>query len=149
MKIAHMTAAGAAVVAVAAGYGTLHHRTSASAAPPQHGATAAAVRPIRVSLSEYAVKASAHRTTHGKLAFIVKNVGKIEHELVVLRTAKPADRLGRSARIQEVVHIGEVGGLQAGHSKRLTLSLTPGHYSLVCNLPGHYMAGMHTDFTVS
>jgi uncharacterized cupredoxin-like copper-binding protein len=28
------------------------------------------------------------------------------------------------------------------------LSLKPGHYSLVCNLPGHYMAGMHADFTV-
>ena len=31
----------------------------------------------------------------------------------------------------------------------VTLSLTPGHYALICNIPGHYSSGMHTDFTVS
>jgi uncharacterized cupredoxin-like copper-binding protein len=24
--------------------------------------------------------------------------------------------------------------------------LKAGHYALVCNLPGHYKAGMHVDF---
>jgi uncharacterized cupredoxin-like copper-binding protein len=28
----------------------------------------------------------------------------------------------------------------------LTLDLTPGHYAVVCNLPGHYAAGMRQDF---
>jgi uncharacterized cupredoxin-like copper-binding protein len=30
----------------------------------------------------------------------------------------------------------------------VTLNLKPGHYSLVCNLPGHYMQGMRADLTV-
>jgi uncharacterized cupredoxin-like copper-binding protein len=28
----------------------------------------------------------------------------------------------------------------------LTLDLKPGHYAVVCNLPGHYAAGMRQDF---
>jgi uncharacterized cupredoxin-like copper-binding protein len=33
-------------------------------------------------------------------------------------------------------------------SKTLALRLRPGHYALVCNLPGHYLAGQRADFTV-
>jgi uncharacterized cupredoxin-like copper-binding protein len=28
----------------------------------------------------------------------------------------------------------------------LTIDLAAGHYAIVCNLPGHYAAGMHVDF---
>ena len=33
-------------------------------------------------------------------------------------------------------------------SKKQT-TLAAGHYVMVCNLPGHYLAGMHTSFTVT
>jgi uncharacterized cupredoxin-like copper-binding protein len=144
MKIAPIPAAGAAVLAiVVAGYGTLHHKTSASAASP-----AADAHRVNVTLSEFRVRASAHRAAAGKITFRVTNAGKIEHEMVVLRTSKPAGALGHASRIKEVVHMGEVSGLKPGATKTLVLSLKRGHYSLVCNLPGHYMAGMHTDFVV-
>ncbi|MEA2312683.1 MAG: hypothetical protein QOE28_2651, partial [Solirubrobacteraceae bacterium] len=35
-----------------------------------------------------------------------------------------------------------------GAAKALTLNLKPGHYALICNLPGHYTAGMYADLTV-
>ena len=35
-----------------------------------------------------------------------------------------------------------------GQTRTLTLKLTPGHYVLLCNLPAHYKAGQHADFTV-
>jgi len=38
--------------------------------------------------------------------------------------------------------------MQAGAGKALRLKLKPGHYALICNIPNHYSAGMHTDFTV-
>ena len=41
------------------------------------------------------------------------------------------------------------GPLNAGTTKTLTIDLAPGHYAFVCNLPGHYGQGMHTDFTVT
>ena len=44
--------------------------------------------------------------------------------------------------------VGETGDLAAGASKTITLKLAAGHYALICNLPGHYQAGQHTDFTV-
>lgn len=30
-----------------------------------------------------------------------------------------------------------------------TLDLPAGRYELICNLPGHYAAGMYTELTVS
>ena len=39
--------------------------------------------------------------------------------------------------------------MQPGATKALTLDLKPGTYLLVCNLPGHYAAGMWTVLTVT
>ena len=64
------------------------------------------------------------------------------------RTAKPAGSLLKGARADESGNVGETGDLKAGASKKLTLNLKPGHYALICNLPGHYKAGQYTDFTV-
>ena len=38
--------------------------------------------------------------------------------------------------------------LHPGEMRLLTASLDPGHYVMVCNLPGHYNAGMRVDITV-
>jgi uncharacterized cupredoxin-like copper-binding protein len=35
-----------------------------------------------------------------------------------------------------------------GASGWVTVTLPPGRYELVCNLPGHYAAGMYTQLTV-
>ncbi len=39
-------------------------------------------------------------------------------------------------------------GLRAGASKTVALSLPPGHYVLLCNLPAHYKSGQYAAFTV-
>src|SRR5437870_249437 len=39
--------------------------------------------------------------------------------------------------------------MKPGQTKPLVSTLLPGHYALVCNLPGHYRMGMHQDFTVT
>jgi uncharacterized cupredoxin-like copper-binding protein len=46
------------------------------------------------------------------------------------------------------VNVGETGDVKAGQTKVLSITLAPGHYAVVCNLPGHYRMGMHQDFTV-
>ena len=43
---------------------------------------------------------------------------------------------------------GESGDLEAGLTKDFTLNLSAGKYVLMCNQPGHYMAGMHIAFVV-
>jgi uncharacterized cupredoxin-like copper-binding protein len=103
---------------------------------------------VGVSLREFAVGATATRAAAGKVTFNVRNTGKVTHEFVVLKTAKPADQLLKGARADESGNVGETGDLKTGASKTLTLKLAPGHYALICNLPGHYKAGQHADFTV-
>ena len=44
--------------------------------------------------------------------------------------------------------VGEIGPVPAGQARTLTLTLKRGHYSLICNLPGHYVAGQFADFYV-
>lgn len=83
-----------------------------------------------------------------KVTFNVENVGHIVHEFVVIKTDRRANGLGTGQRVPEDGNVGETGDVEAGASKSVSLKLKPGHYALICNLPGHYAAGMHTDFTV-
>ena len=38
--------------------------------------------------------------------------------------------------------------MKPGTTMMLSLDLAPGHYAVLCNLPGHYAMGMHQDFDV-
>jgi uncharacterized cupredoxin-like copper-binding protein len=86
----------------------------------------------------------------GKVTFVVRNSGTLTHEFVVLRTAKAAGTLAPSgaAEAPETGSAGEIGEIKPGAVKRLTLSLPRGHYSLICNLRGHYNNGQFVDFYV-
>ena len=86
----------------------------------------------------------------GRVTFVVRNSGTITHEFVVLKTAKAAGNLAPSgaAEAPETGAAGEIGEVKPGTVKRLTLSLARGHYSLVCNLKGHYNNGQFVDFYV-
>ena len=92
---------------------------------------------------------SVARVAAGKVTFTVSNDGSVARKYVVLRTSNAAARLRVSGgRASEAGHVGEIGDLKAGQTKTLALDLRPGHYSIICNLPGHYAGGMHTDLTV-
>jgi uncharacterized cupredoxin-like copper-binding protein len=91
----------------------------------------------------------------GNYIFVDANHGGSPHELVMWKTDHPAAQLplekdGRanedSPDLDKVLDSGS--SLQPGETRLLTVSLDPGHYALVCNLPGHYRAGMHVDITV-
>ncbi|MFL5845374.1 MAG: cupredoxin domain-containing protein [Solirubrobacteraceae bacterium] len=122
--------------------------SSTGSSAPATTTAAPAAGTIAGTLNEWSVGVSAASAPAGKVTFDVANRGKVTHEFVVLRTSKSADKLGAGSRIGESGNVGETGDIAAGESKSVTIALKPGHYSLVCNLPGHYMSGMHTDFTV-
>ena len=88
------------------------------------------------------------RGTEGKVRFVVTNIGTVEHEFVVLKTAKPAGNLLKGKEADESGAVGEIGGVPPGQARTLNLTLKPGHYSLICNLPGHYKTGQFADFYV-
>ena len=99
---------------------------------------------------------------HGTVSFLVTNDGSIDHEMVVLplagsRTAG-ARSVGGDGKIDEAGSLGEASktggagagdGIAPGASGWVTVTLAPGHYELVCNLPGHYSAGMYTQLNVT
>lgn len=111
-----------------------------------------------------AMRLSADRATvrHGTVSFLATNEGSISHEMVVLPLAKSqivgTRPIGGDARIDEAGSLGEASntcgdgagqGILPGTSSWVSVTLKPGRYELVCNLPGHYAAGMYTQLTAT
>jgi uncharacterized cupredoxin-like copper-binding protein len=104
---------------------------------------------VSVGLNEFNVLPAVQAARSGKVTFSVMNTGKIEHEFVVVKTVRPAGSLlGADNEAAEAGNVGEIGSVKPGQLKKLTLTLKKGHYSLLCNLPGHYKAGQFADFYV-
>ena len=101
---------------------------------------------------ELSLGASTRSAAAGEVIIKVRNAGKVEHELVILRTPIKAANLKPSADDpQEVVEPGflaELEDMEPGDAANLVLPLKTGHYVLLCNKPGHYRGGMHSDLTV-
>lgn len=104
------------------------------------------------------------RATAGKgtVSFLAFNRGSISHELVVLPLSdtqtvgtRPG---GGDNKVDETGSLGEASttngkgtgeGIAPGASSWVTMDLAPGRYEVLCNLPGHYAAGMYSELTVS
>jgi len=92
----------------------------------------------------------------------VTNIGVITHEIVVL-PLPAAQRVGErqagsDGKVDETGSVGEVSascakgagdGLHPGSTGWDTLTLPAGRYELLCNLPGHYKAGMYTELDIT
>jgi uncharacterized cupredoxin-like copper-binding protein len=115
-------------------------------------------------MSGGSMRLSADHTTvpHGTVSFLATNGGSINHEMVVLPLPASgvvgARPMGADAKISEAGSLGEASntngkgagqGVAPGASSWITVTLTPGQYELVCNLPNHYAAGMYTQLTVT
>lgn len=109
---------------------------------------------------EFDLAPQPQRVDAGRVSFQVANDGTIEHEVIVMRTdldsgALPTDASGAALESGVVEPAGMHGqdhhGLHvaAGESATMSVDLSPGEYALICNLPGHYEAGMHANLTVS
>src|SRR2546423_1893006 len=86
----------------------------------------------QVRLKEMAVQASVKSVPAGKVTFVVRNAGTVEHEMVVIRREGGALPV-RAFRASEAGAVDEVEELAPGRSGRLTVELKPGRYLLVCN----------------
>jgi uncharacterized cupredoxin-like copper-binding protein len=115
-------------------------------------------------MSGGAMRLTADQATivHGTVSFLATNTGSITHELVVLPLPDAqivgTRAVGGDAKVDETQSLTEASsscgagageGIVPGASSWVTLTLAPGRYELVCNLPGHYAAGMYTQITVT
>ena len=98
----------------------------------------------------------------GKVSLVATNMGWRTHELVVLPLAAGATAgarvPGSDGKVDENGSLGEVSrscaagtgdGITAGAVGWVTLTLAPGRYELVCNLPNHYADGMRQELDVT
>jgi uncharacterized cupredoxin-like copper-binding protein len=103
---------------------------------------------VRVTLKEFKVIPTPTSAPRGAVAFSVRNTGKLEHELVVLKTnVAPAKLPVKGSKAVEVGRVGKVV-VKPGKAGGLTLALKAGKYVLLCNFPGHYQAGQRIGFVV-
>ena len=125
-------------------------------APSRVQAQTAPATTVQVVHHDYSVTPSQASAPRGTITFAVTNQGQMPHELVILRTDHPSNGLvmdpDGSKAAEDVPgqkDVGEVEDIAPGATKSGTFDLPPGHYVLLCNLPGHYKLGMATDFTVT
>jgi uncharacterized cupredoxin-like copper-binding protein len=117
---------------------------AALGAVPAGLAHPAAAPKVKVKVDEFRIIAR-RAVHHGRVTFVVTNAGRVGHEFVVLRTNRVASDLRRGSKASEIGHVAEIASVKPGQTQRLTVTLPAGHYSLICNLPRHYMDGMHAD----
>lgn len=142
----------AAAAVALAGCGNLasgNAQTPRAAGPSPAASTNAGNGQLTVTTTEFAFAPMDVTVKAGKLKLTLVNNGKTAHEIVVLKTNQAAGALAVSgARVGEATSVGEVSETPAGATKSSTLSLKPGKYVFVCNIPGHYQSGMRGTLTV-
>jgi len=91
----------------------------------------------------------------GTVTFDVTNWStSVLHEVLVVSVNSPTaplpyDYMQAKVPEDQVKVLGEAADLQPNASKSFDVSLTPGSYLLICNVPGHYAAGMVASLTVA
>jgi uncharacterized cupredoxin-like copper-binding protein len=92
----------------------------------------------------------------GQANFSITNIGTIQHELLVFRSdlaasAYPVDTKGTIIEDGPGITLVSRGAkIDPGASQARTVDLTqPGKYLFVCNIPGHFKAGMFRVVTVT
>nr|WP_298101731.1 sulfocyanin-like copper-binding protein [uncultured Shinella sp.] len=104
--------------------------------------------PMTLSLNQPTVKA-------GDVVFAVHNDAVSEaHEMVLVRLKTAGEEVRVVAakhRVDEkaLKSLGEVSDLKPGQDGMLKATLKAGTYLLLCNIKGHYEAGMHAKLTVT
>jgi len=155
-----IVAVGLSVIFVTVGRGnkktpTTTPASAANAAPAAAApAPAPATGPLAVSLSEFKVAPAATTIAAGQVTLNITNGGTVQHELLVFRSdlapsAYPEVNGGINEEGPGIEKESDGDNLDPGTTQTRTVDLTaPGTYLFVCNLPGHFAAGMYQVVTV-
>jgi uncharacterized cupredoxin-like copper-binding protein len=94
------------------------------------GTTAGKATVVQVQEKEFKISLSTTSVHAGAVTFVVKNVGKVPHNLTI--------QGGKATQ-----------NINGGGSAKLTVTLKKGTYTLYCSVPGHRQLGMVTKLTVT
>jgi uncharacterized cupredoxin-like copper-binding protein len=100
------------------------------------------------------IRATPSSVPAGKIAFEVTNLSRsVAHEMMIVKVDTPDAPLPYDYGTWQVIEnqvtsLGDTEKLQPNESKSIEAALNPGYYLLLCNVPGHYAAGMVTSLYV-
>ena len=108
------------------------------------------------------LRASPATIPTGRITVVASNLGWRTHELVILPLpagAAAGQRVpGSDGQVAETGSLGEASnscgsgtgnGITSGSVSWTTVTLPPGRYELICNLPNHYADGMYQALVVT
>ena len=106
------------------------------------------------SVQEWKIDVNSKSIASPDVLFSISNKGTMKHEFVVVKTVFADGKIPVTGDHFKEDQVGvdfvdEISQFAAGTTAELSTTLSAGTYQLVCNLPGHYQAGMHTAFTVT
>jgi uncharacterized cupredoxin-like copper-binding protein len=125
---------------------------------------------VNVRLQEYSMVAAPTSVKAGKVTFVIKNAGSIEHEMVLVKAPDVAS-LPRVAVATADRAVGDVdeeaiaaadlpgeASVKAGKTATKAITLTAGTYVMICNIDtkmpdgttlNHFQHGMYATITAS
>jgi uncharacterized cupredoxin-like copper-binding protein len=129
--------------------------TSAPSGAPSGAPVVDVSGDVAIHLSEWSV-AVPTTIAAGATNLTITNIGKVPHELLVFKSdlAASAFPLDADGNIIEdgpgIKLVSDGDNIAPGGTQTRALDLTtPGTYLFVCNVPGHFKAGMFTVVTVT
>jgi hypothetical protein len=110
-----------------------------------------AKREVDLELDEWRVTTAVASVPRGTIAFLPKNVGKENHELLVVRAPsvaalpRAADGSVDESALSRQAVVGRVQAFRPGLTCPGVFRLAPGNYVLLCNLVQHDVDGTVTE----
>ena len=108
---------------------------------------------VKVTLAEWVIAREVNSVKAGETYFLADNVGPNDaHELVIIKTdLAPGQLPVQDGRVpaDKVDIVGAIMPFRPWSQASMVLDLEPGNYALICNIRGHYSAGMWADFDVT
>lgn len=110
---------------------------------------------VEVTMDEYRFKHEGPVPT-GRVVFGLRNVGNVDHELVLVPLPEDLPPLRDQIRSDDRLALGTLAHpppLTAGDAATFAVQITPGRYGLVCFLEDpdgipHFRKGMHSELVV-
>lgn len=105
-----------------------------------------------VKLHDFGIELDRTEFDAGGVTFQLENEGPSVHEFVIIRSdADPGSFALVENEVDEATldAVDEVEDVAVGATPSLAVDLAPGSYVVICNITGHYAAGMHAGFTVA
>lgn len=104
---------------------------------------------VSIALVEWKLLPGQITVRPGRVTFVVRNRGTMDHEFMILRSDRHHHSLVvKKGRAVETGRLAEIPLIPRGATKRITLRVPRGKYVLLCNLIGHYQAGQYGSLLV-